>query len=257
MAALRAPGGCPWDREQTHRSLVPYLIEETYEAVDAIAAGQPAALKEELGDLALQIAFHAQLAAEVGAFTLDDVFRACADKLIRRHPHVFDARAGRAHTADDVVGQWDAIKQREGKPARGPSLLDGAPKGLPALAKAQHVQIRAARVGFDWAQAEDVLAKLDEEVAELRDAVAGGDSTKIDHELGDVLFTVVNLARRLNLDPESSLRGSLARFASRFAYMERAAGRPLAQLGAHELDRLWEQAKMHQETAPEPGETAR
>ncbi len=256
MATLRAPGGCPWDREQTHQSLVPYLIEETYEAVDAIAAGQPAALKEELGDLALQIAFHAQLAAEVGAFTFDDVFRACADKLLRRHPHVFDAGAARAHTADDVVGQWDAIKQREGKPARGPSLLDGAPKGLPALAKAQHVQTRAARVGFDWAKAEDVLTKLDEEVAELRDAVVGGDRTRVAHELGDVLFTVVNLARRLRLDPESSLRASLARFASRFAHMERAAGRPLAGLGAQELDRLWEQAKAVEGASADPGEPA-
>ncbi len=257
MAVLRAPGGCPWDREQTHQSLVPYLIEETYEAVDAIAAGEPSALKEELGDLALQIAFHAQLAAEAGSFTFEDVFRACGDKLVRRHPHVFDAHAARAQTADDVVGQWDAIKQREGKPGRGASLLDGAPKGLPALAKAQHVQTRAARVGFDWARAEDVLDKLDEEIAELRDAVRGGDRTRIGHELGDVLFTVVNLARRLNLDPESSLRGSLARFASRFASMERAAGRPLAGLGAQELDRLWEQAKAVERESAGPDEPSR
>jgi MazG family protein len=145
MARLRAPGGCPWDREQTHQSLVPYLIEETYETADAIAAGELAALKEELGDLALQIAFHAQLAAEAGAFTFDDVFRACADKLIRRHPHVFDVTGARACTTDEVVSQWDEIKQREGKPACGPSLEDGAPKGLPALATAQHVQTRAAR----------------------------------------------------------------------------------------------------------------
>jgi tetrapyrrole methylase family protein/MazG family protein len=250
MARLRAPGGCPWDREQTHQSLVPYLIEETYETVDAVATGELAALKEELGDLALQIAFHAQLAAEVGAFTFDDVFRACADKLIRRHPHVFDATGTRARTADEVVGQWDEIKQREGKPARGPSLVDGVPKGLPALAKAQHVQTRAARVGFDWAKAEDVLAKLDEEIAELREAVSGRDQRRMSHELGDLLFTAVNLARRFNLDPESSLRGSITRFASRFAHMERAAGRPLADLGADELDRLWEGAKAEEEAAP-------
>jgi tetrapyrrole methylase family protein/MazG family protein len=243
MAALRAPDGCPWDREQTHESLVPYLIEETYEAIDAIAEGKPGALKEELGDVALQIAFHAQLAAEAGAFTLDDVFRECAEKLIRRHPHVFDASAARARTADDVVGQWDAIKQREGKPPRGPSLLDGAPKGLPALAKAQHVQTRAARVGFDWAKADDVLAKLDEELVELRETLAEKDRDRMAHELGDVLFTVVNLARRLNLDPESALRGSVARFASRFAHMEREAGRLLAELGPRELDQLWERAK--------------
>jgi tetrapyrrole methylase family protein/MazG family protein len=243
MAALRAPGGCPWDREQTHQSLVPYLIEETYETADAIAEGKPAALKEELGDVALQIAFHAQLAAEAGTFTLEDVFRACAEKLVRRHPHVFDATAARARTADDVVSQWDEIKQREGKPPRGPSLLDGAPKGLPALAKAQHVQTRAARVGFDWAKTEDVFTKLDEEIAELRETLADTDRDRIADELGDVLFTVVNLARRLNLDPESSLRGSIARFAARFAHMERAAARPLAELSATDLDRLWEQAK--------------
>jgi MazG family protein len=164
--------------------------------------------------------------------------------LIRRHPHVFDADAARARTADDVVSQWDAIKQREGKPPRGPSLLDGAPKGLPALAKAQHVQTRAARVGFDWVKTEDVLAKLDEEIIELRETLADNDRDRVAHELGDVLFTVVNLARRLNLDPESALRGSIARFASRFAYMEREAGRPLAELGPHELDRLWERAKI-------------
>jgi tetrapyrrole methylase family protein/MazG family protein len=257
MARLRAPDGCPWDREQTHQSLVPYLIEETYETVDAIANGAPAALKEELGDLALQIAFHAQLSAEQGAFTLDDVFQSCAEKLIRRHPHVFDVQAARAHTADEVVGQWDAIKQREGKPARGPSLLDGAPKGLPAFATAQHVQTRAARVGFDWAKAEDVLAKVDEEIVELRDAVVGGDQDRIAHELGDLLFTAVNLARRLNLDPESSLRGSIARFALRFAHMERAAERPLAELGPEELDRLWERAKTEEESAPGSGPTAR
>lgn len=248
MARLRSPDGCPWDREQTHQSLVPYLIEETYETVDAIASGELAALKEELGDLALQIAFHAQLAAEVGAFTYDDVFRACADKLIRRHPHVFDAAGARARTADEVVSQWDEVKQREGKPARGPSLADGAPKSLPALAKAQHVQTRAARVGFDWAKAEDVLAKLDEEIAELREAVSARDQHRMSHELGDLLFTAVNLARRFNLDPESSLRGSIARFASRFAHMERAAGRPLADLGVQGLDRLWERAKAAEES---------
>jgi tetrapyrrole methylase family protein/MazG family protein len=243
MAALRAPGGCPWDREQTHQSLVPYLIEEAYETVDAIAEGNPAALKEELGDVALQIAFHAQLAAEAGTFTLEDVFRGCAEKLVRRHPHVFDTAAERARTAEDVVSQWDAIKQREGKPPRGPSLMDGAPKGLPALAKAQHVQTRATRVGFDWVKTEDVLAKLDEEIVELRETLVGQDRDRIAHELGDVLFTVVNLARRLNLDPESSLRGSIARFSARFAHMEQAAGRPLAELSAMDLDRLWEQAK--------------
>lgn len=253
MARLRAPEGCPWDREQTHQSLVPYLIEETYETVDAIATGAPAVLKEELGDLALQIAFHAQLAAEEGAFTLDDVFQACVEKLVRRHPYVFDPHAARAHTAEDVVGQWDAIKQREGKPARGPSLLDGAPKGLPALAKAQHVQTRAARVGFDWVNPEDVLAKLDEEVSELREAINGRNAHRMGHELGDLLFTIVNLARRLNLDPDSSLRACIARFAARFAHMECAAGGRLAGLSPDALDSLWRAAKDAETPAPDPG----
>ncbi len=253
MARLRAPDGCPWDREQTHQSLVPYLMEETYETVDAIATGTPAALKEELGDLALQIAFHAQLAAEQGAFTLDGVFRACAEKLIRRHPHVFDTQAARAQTAADVVSRWDVIKQQEGKPARGPSLLDGAPKGLPALARAQHVQTRAARVGFDWVNAEDVLAKLDEEVGELREAISAGDPHHMEHELGDLLFTAVNLARRFNLDPDSSLRACIARFATRFAHMERAAGGRLAGLSPEALDALWREAKGAEGPGSEPG----
>ncbi len=250
MVRLRASDGCPWDRRQTHQSLVPYLIEETYETVDAIEGGDPAALKEELGDLALQIAFHAQLASEVGAFTLDDVFHACADKLVRRHPHVFDPDAQRASTAEEVADRWEDHKRRErgGRPQ--PTLLDGAPKELPALAKAHHVQRRAARVGFDWARDEDVLAKIDEEIGELREALSGPDRSRVAHELGDLLFTVANLARRLEIDAEAALRGSIARFASRFAHMDRSAGRPLADLAPEDLDRLWEAAKTAEEAAP-------
>ena len=250
MARLRAPDGCPWDRRQTHQSLVPYLIEETYETVDAIEHGEPAALKEELGDLALQIAFHSQLASEAGVFTLDDVFQACADKLIRRHPHVFDPDAQRASTAEEVADRWEEHKRRERGDRPAPTLLDGAPKGLPALAKAHHVQRRAARVGFDWARDEDVLAKIDEEIGELREAMRGPDRSRVAHELGDLLFTVVNLARRLEVDAEAALRGGIARFASRFAHMERAAGRSLADLAPEELDRLWAAAKAAEEAAP-------
>ena len=250
MARLRAPDGCPWDRRQTHQSLVPYLIEETYETVDAIEHGEPAALKEELGDLALQIAFHSQLASEAGVFTLDDVFQACADKLVRRHPHVFDPDAQRASTPEEVADRWEEQKRRERGDRPAPTLLDGAPKGLPALAKAHHVQRRAARVGFDWARDEDVLAKIDEEIGELREAMHGPDRSRVAHELGDLLFTVVNLARRLEVDAEAALRGGIARFASRFAHMERAAGRSLADRAPEELDRLWEAAKAAEEAAP-------
>jgi tetrapyrrole methylase family protein/MazG family protein len=250
MTRLRAPDGCPWDRRQTHQSLVPYLIEETHETVDAIEGGDPAALKEELGDVALQIAFHAQLASEVGAFTLDDVFHACADKLVRRHPHVFDPDAQRASTAEEVADRWEEHKRRERGDRPAPTLLDDAPKGLPALAKAHHVQRRAARVGFDWARDEDVLAKIDEEIGELREAMPGPDRSRVAHELGDLLFTVVNLARRLEVDAETALRGSIARFASRFAHMDRSAGRPLADLAPEDLDRLWEAAKAAEEAAP-------
>ena len=250
MARLRAPDGCPWDRRQTHLSLVPYLIEETYETVDAIEGGDPAALKEELGDVALQIAFHAQLASEAGVFTLDDVFHACADKLVRRHPHVFDPDAQRAATAEEVADRWEEHKRRERGDRPASTLLDGAPKGLPALAKAHHVQRRAARVGFDWARDEDVLAKIDEEIGELREAMRGPDRSRVAHELGDLLFTVVNLARRLEVDAEAALRGSIARFASRFAHMERAARRPLADLAPEDLDRLWGAAKAAEEAAP-------
>lgn len=250
MARLRAPDGCPWDRRQTHLSLVPYLIEETYETIDAIERGEPEAMKDELGDVALQIAFHSQLASEVGAFTLDDVFHACADKLVRRHPHVFDPNAARAATAEEVTERWEEHKRRERGDRPAPTLLDGAPKGLPALAKAHHVQRRAARVGFDWARAEDVFAKIDEEIGELREAMGGADRSRVAHELGDLLFTVVNLARRLEVDAEAALRGSITRFASRFAHMERVAGRPLAELAPEELDRLWEAAKASEVTPP-------
>ena len=257
MARLRAPDGCPWDRRQTHQSLVPHLIEETYETVDAIEGGEPEALKEELGDVALQIAFHSQLASEVGAFTLDDVFHACADKLVRRHPHVFDPDVQRASTAEEVADRWEEHKRRERGDRPAPALLDGAPKGLPALAKAHHVQRRAARVGFDWTRAEDVFAKLDEEIGELREAMRGPDRSRVAHELGDLLFTVVNLARRLEVDAEAALRGSIARFASRFAHMERATGRPLADIAPEDLDRLWEAAKAAEEAAPGSDDSAR
>ncbi len=244
MARLRGPQGCPWDREQTHASLVPYLIEETHEVVDAIEQGHFASLKEELGDLLLQVVFHAQIASEQGGFTIEDVFSGCADKLERRHPHVFTPTSDRPTTAQEVAARWETIKQEERGAAVGPSLLDRVPRGLPALATAHRVQSRAARVGFDWTRRDDVLLKLAEELGELQEALRGADRGRVRDELGDLLFTVVNLARLLKIDAESALRGTVSRFSARFAHMERAAGdKSLQGLSSEALDRLWEAAK--------------
>lgn len=248
MARLRGPEGCPWDREQTHDTLIPFLIEEAYETIDAIQGGEPAALRDELGDLVLQVVFHAQLAAERGAFTFDDVVAGCADKMERRHPHVFDPAAERLATAGDVSARWDELKRRE-RSAPPPSLMDRSPQSLPALAKAQDVQRRAARVGFDWSEPQGVWDKLNEELTEFREAATAGDRGRMSEELGDVLFTVVNLSRTYGLDAESSLRGSIRRFASRFAHMERAAGGALDRLTPPQLDALWRSAKADEGTA--------
>lgn len=253
MARLRGADGCPWDREQTHRSLIPYLIEETYETIDAVESGDPAALCDELGDVVWQVVFHAQLAAERGEFTLDDVFTRCADKMERRHPHVFDPQAKRPLTGGEVSANWEEIKRRErGGDAPQGDLTARGPTGLPALARAQDVQRRAARVGFDWPHREGVLAKLDEELAEFRRAADGGDLRRVSAELGDLLFTLVNLARAFDVDPETALRGSTRRFAARFAHMEGAAGGSLAGMSAEALDRLWRAAKAAESATDQP-----
>ncbi len=246
IARLRGEGGCPWDRAQTARTLRSYLLEEAYEAVEAIDRGDAGAAREELGDLLFQVALQSRIASERGDFDLGDVARAAAEKIVRRHPHVFAGEAPGDLAA--LERRWEEEKRAE-RAARGrpePSLLAGIPAALPALLKARKIQERAARVGFDWERTADVLAKLDEERRELADALARGDGAAAERELGDLLFTAVNVARFLRCDPEDALRGAIARFRARFERMEaaaRQAGRDLAELGASELDALWNEAK--------------
>lgn len=261
MAALRAPEGCPWDRKQTHESLKPYLLEETYEVLDAIDHSDRTKLPEELGDVLLQILFHGQIASENGTFTLDDVMDRLADKLIRRHPHVF--AAGTTDTtplnADQVVTRWEDIKKAERQAAGRPdSVLDGVPATLPALLRAYQIQARASRVGFDWTHDQSgfdqVLAKIEEEIRELREALRlpatdGTSSTRqrnIIGEFGDVLFSLVNLSRFVKVNPEDALRLSVSRFIERFRFIEREAarsGRNVGELSFDEMNGLWEAAK--------------
>jgi MazG family protein len=217
MHRLRAPGGCPWDAEQTHQSLVTNLIEETYETVDTIRRGDHEHLREELGDLLLQVIFHSELAEEAGRFNLDDVARGISDKLVRRHPHVF--AASDAATSDEVLRQWDEIKRTE-KGDGGKPYLHGTGNGLPALLRAAKLQKKAAKAGFDWPDQTGVLAKIREELAELEAAIAGDDSGHIDEELGDLMFSAVNLARFRKTDPEVLMANANAKFEQRFAEME-------------------------------------
>jgi tetrapyrrole methylase family protein / MazG family protein len=237
MARLREE--CPWDRRQTHHSLVKNLIEETYELVEAIGSGSEGQLEDELGDVLLQVLFHSNIARQTGAFDIEDVGENLRQKLVRRHPHVFgDVEVS---DAEEVKANWEQIKEAERGTAR-ESALDGVPTGMPGLERAAKIQRRAAEVGFDWPQADPVLDKLLEEVEELREAV--GEGNRVAEELGDVLFTVVNLARHLNVDPELALRGAIQRFTSRFETME--ARGPLDGLSLEELDERWERAKQDQ-----------
>jgi MazG family protein len=245
MTRLRGDGGCPWDREQTRESLKPYLIEEAYEVLDAIDGNTRAGLVEELGDLLFQVVFHSQVASEQGEFSMRDVLAQLCDKMIRRHPHVF---AG-APVADAgaALAQWERIKQDEGK-ADGErrSVLDGVPRALPALLRAQRLQAKAARVGFDWTEWQPAWAKVREEVAELDESVAAGDAGRIREELGDLLFSIVNVARLLGMDAEDALRQADEKFMRRFREVEaemRADGRAVADASARELDESWERVK--------------
>lgn len=238
MQRLRAPGGCPWDREQTFDTIKPYLLEETYEVMDAIDARDWDALAEELGDLLLQPVFFAEMAAEEGKFDIADALEAINAKLIRRHPHVFGS--GEAKTADDVKKRWDEIKAGE-KP-RPKGLLTGVSRATPALVEAQQIASKAAGVGFDWENIGQVYEKLDEEVAELKEA-AGEER---EGELGDILFVIVNLARFLRIDPEQALRKSNAKFRKRFARVEagvEARGKSLQEATIEEMEELWQEAK--------------
>jgi MazG family protein len=237
---LLGPGGCPWDRAQTHESLKKYLLEETYEVFDAIDRGDRDDLCEELGDLLLQPVLHAQMEAAAGSFDIDAVATAICDKLIRRHPHVFgDATADDAET---VLKNWDAIKRTE-KPAAKQGILSGVPKSMPSLLRAHEISKRAARCGFEWENIEDVFEKLHEEERELREAIEVGDSAQIEAELGDLLFTAVNLGRWSNAEPEEALRKMLDRFTERFSKMELLAEQPLGELSPEAWNNLWEHAK--------------
>lgn len=256
IARLRAPGGCPWDREQTPASLAPSLIEEAYEVVDALERSHAADLEEELGDLLINILMQAEISSEGGGFTADSIASQAARKLVRRHPHVFGDSS--AKTSDAVLTQWEEIKQAERK-AKGeagiveekgnPSLLEGVARAFPALVRAQKIQKNAAKVGFDWERAEDVLEKIREEVAEVEVELAMGSGNapkeRITEELGDLLFAVVNLSRFLSIDAESALHAATSKFERRFRAMESILpeGRPFKELSLAEMNDLWEAAK--------------
>ena len=258
MARLRAPDGCPWDRAQTHATLRPFLLEETYEALEAIDSGAPEALCEELGDLLLQIVFHAQISEENGGFTVADPVTAITRKLVRRHPHVF-GDAARLDSASQVVTRCDELKAAEGHAGDAPrTLLGGVPTTLPALLRAFEYGTRAAAVGFDWAKADDVLDKIDEEVRELRAAVADRSAAAqapstpapaadtVEEEMGDLLFAIANLARKLGVEPENALRRANDKFRARFTGVEQAIGARGERLQDKSLDELeaeWQRVK--------------
>lgn len=253
MARLRAPGGCPWDAEQTYVSLAPYLLEEAYESFDAIheadETGDTAHLTEELGDLLLQVVFHSTIAAEKGDFTIDKVAAGITKKLILRHPHVFGGE--KLENAQAVLDNWDVLKANERK-ASGrtelpkESILDDVPVHFPALLEGLKISKKAAKAGFDWENTDQIFEKVSEEIAELKEAIVNKDVENINEEIGDLLFTIVNLARRLDVEPESALKKTNRKFRKRFAYIEKeliAAGKNLEDAGLAELDDLWNKAK--------------
>jgi len=273
MSRLRGPDGCPWDREQTSQSLKPYLLEEVYEVLEAIDAGEASALKEELGDLLLQILFHAQIASEQNKFSFDEVVKDLADKLIRRHPHVFHLTpdASSITTSTEVSRQWDQLKQQEKTTGQGhSSLLQGIPKISPALQRAFQVQKRASRGGFDWATIEPALEKFKEELDELFSATAEAlhpssetqlgqqdlkNQENIEAELGDVFFALVNVARFLRVNPEEALRRATNKFMARFRFVESQAaleGKELSDYTLPQLDQWWEAAKHQERKTPHP-----
>jgi tetrapyrrole methylase family protein/MazG family protein len=241
MGKLRSEDGCPWDREQSHESLKPYIIEETYEVLDAIDRADDGELREELGDLLLQIVFHAQIASEEHRFNIDDVAASIVEKLKRRHPHVFSDVE--VEDAQHVLRNWEEIKKKEGKD----SVLEGVPDGLPALLKAQRIQEKVGRVGFDWEDMGGALAKVHEEIDELHRAVKAEDLDGIEDEFGDILFSLVNVARFLEINAEDALRQTTRKVSQRFRYMEMRIAekgeRPIEEYSLQELDALWEEAK--------------
>ena len=269
QARLRAPQGCPWDIEQTHLTLRTYLIEEAYEVLEALESGDDAKFAEELGDLLLQVVFHAQIATEQGRFTLQDVVREIHQKMVRRHPHVFGEKSAR--NAAEVLKNWEQIKaeERRAKSAEkgsaggagemeASSLLDGIPHTLPAVMEGFQLTRRASRIGFDWESVEGVIEKLQEELSELRKARESNSSRQVEEETGDVLFAAVNLARFLKVDPEIALKRTNAKFSARFREMERiarASGRKLADLPRDEMESLWDRAKGAEQSAGQAART--
>jgi tetrapyrrole methylase family protein/MazG family protein len=242
MTLLRSKDGCPWDKVQTSESIKPYLIEETYEVIEAIDEKDPVKMKEELGDLLLQVVFHAQIAKDRGEFDINDVIDKISDKMVSRHPHVFgDAKF---ETPEEVTKQWQDRKREEGKLKD--SALEGVPKELPSLLRAHRLQSRAAKVGFDWAKVEDVFGKLDEELEEFKEALEKKDKKEMEDELGDIFFVLVNISRFVGVNAEEALRKTISKFISRFRYIEMTAadeGRQLSDMTLEEMDALWNEAK--------------
>jgi len=252
MRALRAPDGCPWDREQTIASLRPFVLEETYEVLEAIESGSPAALREELGDYLYEAVFLAQISEEAGAFSIAEAIDAICDKLVRRHPHVFARQEGETGiTSEQVIERWETMKAREraleGRdPATPKTTLSGVPRTLPSLLRAYEISARAAAVGFDWARADDVLDKIEEEVAEVRQEVEGGHMMRAEEEMGDLLFAITNLSRKLGIEPEAALRRANDTFTRRFGALERAfaaRGQALQDATLQEMEDEWQRIK--------------
>ncbi len=241
MRSLRK--GCPWDRKQTRESLKPFLIEECYEVIEAIEDGDPQKIKEELGDLLFQILFHAEIAGERGEFDIGGVIDGISEKMISRHPHVFEK--GKAlESAEEVVEQWEEKKKEEGKLRK--SLLEGIPSAMPALLRAHRLQARAAKAGFDWDRVDDVMDKLDEEIKEFRAALSEKEQAAIEDELGDIFFVLVNVSRFVGVDPEDALRRTISKFIHRFRHIEMRAeeeGRKLSEMTLEEMDAFWDEAK--------------
>jgi len=243
VAKLRAPGGCPWDREQTHESLLPALIEEAYEVAEAAREKNDAHFREELGDLLLLVVMHAEIAQESGRFNIDNILEEISDKLVRRHPHVFGTSDARDSGA--VLKQWEAIKREEKKTDS--HYLASLPRALPALMRAQKAQSKAARVNFDWTEVRDVIAKVEEELREMKEAITSQDRELIADEIGDVLFAVVNLARKCKIDAESALQKATDKFVARFNRLEdelRRQGKRLGDVDLPEMDAIWDRIKM-------------
>ncbi len=246
MSRLRGKKGCPWDKEQTRESLKPFIIEEAYEVIEAIDEKSPEKLKEELGDLLLQVVFHAQLAKEKKEFDMEDILTTLEEKLIRRHPHVFGDVP--YEDAKEVLVQWEKIKKEEKANIERESMLDSVPKELPALLRAHRLQDKASRVGFDWKHIDDVFAKVEEEIKEFKGAVKEKKADEIEDELGDIFFALVNVARFLEINPEDALRKTISKFISRFRYIEekaKEAKKELSDMTLEEMDKFWEEAKGH------------